>query len=188
MTRVSLSYRRRLLGAAAAGAALWLGPSSGWAQASTPITRPIPSSGEALPVVGLGSWITFNVGNDPAARDRCTGVMREFFAAGGTLIDSSPMYGSSQEVIGEGLARLGATGRVFAADKVWISSGAGGRPQIEESRRRWGVPRFALLQVHNLLAWQEHLPTLFALKAAGELRYVGKVGREAPCSRRGAPD
>ncbi|MBK9675157.1 MAG: aldo/keto reductase [Betaproteobacteria bacterium] len=173
MTRVSLSYRRRLLGAAAAGAALWLGPSSGWAQASTPITRPIPSSGEALPVVGLGSWITFNVGNDPVARDRCTGVMREFFAAGGTLIDSSPMYGSSQEVIGEGLARLGATGRVFAADKVWISSGAGGRPQIEESRRRWGVPRFALLQVHNLLAWQEHLPTLFALKAAGELRYVG---------------
>jgi diketogulonate reductase-like aldo/keto reductase len=169
-----LPTRRRLLRAAvAAGAALGLRPGAGWAQAGAPITRPIPSTGEALPVIGLGSWITFNVGNDRVARDGCAAVMRQFLADGGRLIDSSPMYGSSQEVIGDGLRKLGATTRVFAADKVWISSAAKGRAQIEQSRAFWGVPRFALLQVHNLLSWQEHLPTLFAMKAAGELRYVG---------------
>lgn len=136
-------------------------------------TRQIPSSGEALPVVGLGSWITFNVGNDRPARDACAEVMRAFFAAGGCLIDSSPMYGSAQSVIGHGLARIGGNPPVFAADKVWISSGASGPAQIEASRRHWNLPRFDLLQVHNLLAWEEHLPTLLAMKAAGQLRYVG---------------
>lgn len=137
------------------------------------LTRAVPSSGEALPVIGLGSWITFNVGKDPVARDACTEVMRNFFAAGGRLIDSSPMYGSAQQVIGHGLARLGTGTRVFSADKVWIGAGARGPAQIEESRAAWGVPRFDLLQVHNLLAWEAHLDTLFAMKAAGALRYVG---------------
>ena len=137
------------------------------------LTRAVPSSGEALPLVGLGSWITFNVGKDPVARDACTEVMRNFFAAGGRLIDSSPMYGSAQQVIGHGLARLGRGARVFSADKVWLGSAARGPAQIEESRAAWGVPRFDLLQVHNLLAWEAHLDTLFAMKAAGALRYVG---------------
>lgn len=136
-------------------------------------TRAVPSSGDALPLIGLGSWITFNVGKDPVARDACTEVMRNFFAAGGRLIDSSPMYGSAQQVIGHGLARLGPGARVFSADKVWIGSAARGPAQIEESRAAWGVPRFDLLQVHNLLAWEAHLDTLFAMKAAGALRYVG---------------
>jgi diketogulonate reductase-like aldo/keto reductase len=136
-------------------------------------TRPIPSTGESVPLVGLGSWITFNVGNDPVAREACAEVMRAFFGAGGRMIDSSPMYGSSQAVIGHGLARIGRAAPVFAADKVWISSGARGPGQIEASRRLWNVPRFDLLQIHNLLAWEEHLPTLFAIKAAGGLRYVG---------------
>ena len=140
---------------------------------SPPATRSIPSSGEELPLVGLGTWITFNVGDDPVAREGCAQVMRAFFAAGGRMIDSSPMYGSSQPVVGEGLARTGTTSRVFATDKVWVSPGARGPAQIEASRRFWGVPRFDLLQVHNLLAWQEHLPTLLAMKAAGRLRYVG---------------
>jgi len=166
--------RRRWLGAAAAaGVALCLPGRAAHALANAPILRAIPSTGETLPAIGLGSWVTFNVGNDSAARAGCTAVIREFLAAGGTLIDSSPMYGSSQEVIGAALTSLGATARVFAADKVWTSSGANGRAQIEESRRRWGVSRFALLQVHNLLGWQEHLPTLFAMKAAGLVRYVG---------------
>jgi diketogulonate reductase-like aldo/keto reductase len=121
----------------------------------------------------LGSWITFNVGNDPELRDECTAVMKAFFAAGGRLVDSSPMYGSAQAVIGYGLSRLGKPPALFSADKVWISSGAAGPKQIEESRTAWGVPRFDLLQVHNLLSWEEHLPTLFAMKAAGRLRYVG---------------
>lgn len=143
------------------------------AQAGALATKPIPSSGERIPVVGLGSWITFNVGNDPVARDACAEVMRAFFESGGRLIDSSPMYGSSQPVIGHGLARLGGAAPVFSADKVWVGSGARGPEQIEVSRRFWGVSRFDLLQVHNLLAWEEHLPTLLTMKAAGRLRYVG---------------
>jgi diketogulonate reductase-like aldo/keto reductase len=163
--------RRRLLGAIAA--APLLGPAMGRAQKGSPATRAIPSSGEALPLVGLGSWITFNVGNDRAARDASAEVMRAFFLAGGRLIDSSPMYGSAQEVIGYGLKKIGRPADLFAADKVWIPDGAKGREQMEKSRQLWGVPRFDLLQVHNLLSWQAHLPTLFAMKTAGQLRYVG---------------
>jgi diketogulonate reductase-like aldo/keto reductase len=163
--------RRRLLGAVAAVPLLW--PALGRAQPARPATRAIPSSGEAVPRVGLGSWITFNVGNDRAARDASAEVMRAFFLAGGRLIDSSPMYGSSQEVIGYGLKKIGRPAKLFAADKVWIVDGAAGRAQIETSRRNWGIPRFDLVQVHNLLSWQAHLPTLFAMKAANQLRYVG---------------
>ncbi|HEX2541721.1 MAG TPA: aldo/keto reductase [Caldimonas sp.] len=140
---------------------------------AAPLTRAIPATGEAVPVVGLGTWITFNVGDDAVARNGCADVMRAFFDAGGRMVDSSPMYGSSQAVIGHGLARTSAGSRVFSADKVWVSPGARGPAQIEASRRLWNVPRFDLLQVHNLLAWQEHLPTLLAMKAAGKLRYVG---------------
>lgn len=161
--------RRALLGALAATGAAPLLPVP-TAQAA-PLARPIPSTGEALPVVGLGSWITFNVGDDPQARDDCAEVMRAFFAEGGQLIDSSPMYGSSQAVIGSGLAKLGRPAGLFAADKVWTSGDGPG--QIEESRRLWGVPRFDLLQVHNLLAWETHLDTLLAMKAEGRLRHVG---------------
>lgn len=165
--------RRRLLrslATVAAGTALW--PGVGSSQPGV-LTRPVPSTGEAVPVIGLGSWITFNVGNDAVARDSCAVVMRALFDAGGRLIDSSPMYGSSQEVIGYGLRKLGMPPRVISADKVWISSGSRGPAQIETSRQHWNVPRFDLLQVHNLLSWQEHLPRLFAMKAAGRLRYVG---------------
>jgi diketogulonate reductase-like aldo/keto reductase len=145
---------------------------AGAAQAGV-LTRPIPSSGEVLPLVGLGTWITFNVGNDPVARESSAAVMRAFFEAGGRMIDSSPMYGSSQDVIGHGLDRLGKPAPVFSAEKVWISAAARGPAQIEKSRQLWGVPRFDLVQVHNLLSWQEHLQTLYAMKAAGQLRYVG---------------
>jgi diketogulonate reductase-like aldo/keto reductase len=127
-----------------------------WAgAAATPLTRPVPSTG------------------DRVARDACTDVMRAFFDEGGRVIDSSPMYGSSQEVVGYGLARLGMPKALFAADKVWIASASRGSAQVEESRRHWGISRFDLLQVHNLLSWQEHLPMLLAMKSAGRLRYVG---------------
>ena len=136
-------------------------------------TRRIPSSGEALPVVGLGSWITFNVGRDATAREACAEVVRAFFGAGGRLIDSSPMYGSSQPTIGHALARLGHPTALFAAEKVWTGDAARGAAQIEASRAFWGVPRFDLMQVHNLLAWRDHLPRLLEMKASGRLRYVG---------------
>ena len=159
------------LAAGAAATALW--PTAAPAQRSPILTRPIPSSGEALPVVGLGTWITFNVGNDKVARDSCADVMRAFFAAGGT----PDRFLAHVRLIAEGdriRARRSSTRRsVFSADKVWISSAASGPPQIEASRQAWGVPRFDLLQVHNLLSWEPHLKTLFAMKAAGTLRYVG---------------
>jgi diketogulonate reductase-like aldo/keto reductase len=169
------THRRRFLNTLA-GAALGaaLPPSPGRAAAAEPpLARAIPSSGERIPVVGLGSWITFNVGNDRLARDACAAVMQAFFDAGGRVVDSSPMYGSSQAVIGYGLAKLGNPPALFAADKVWIAPGSRGPAQAEESRRLWNVERFDLLQVHNLLAWEEHLPMLFAMKSAGKLRYVG---------------
>ena len=173
MTQMSPLSRRRLLRGLAATGASALYPQLASSRQAPVLSKPIPSTGEQLPAVGLGSWITFNVGNDPIARDACAQVMGAFFDSGGRLIDSSPMYGSSQKVIGHGLTKLNGPPGLFSADKVWISSGARGPDQIEASRRFWGVPRFDLLQVHNLLSWEEHLRTLFAMKAAGRLRYVG---------------
>ena len=132
-----LDRRRMLHLALGAGAALGLGSrlASG-ASSRTLISRAIPSSGEKIPVVGLGSWITFNVGQDRAARDACVEVVRAFFDEGGRMIDSSPMYGSSQEVIGYGLRKAGLTARIFSADKVWTSSARGREPSPAQGSQR----------------------------------------------------
>ena len=159
--------RRTFLGSAAAAVLI---PASGHAQEAV-LTKPVPSSGEPLPRIGLGSWITFNVGDDPEALEQCAEVIRVFFAGGGRMIDSSPMYGSAQQTIGYGLKRLGEP-RVFSADKVW-TRGDDGPDQIAESQSYWGVERFDLLQVHNLLDWETHLPLLQSMKAEGRLRHVG---------------
>ncbi len=177
-----LSASRRQLLAALATSPLLL-PLGASAQSSSLLSRPIPSTGEAVPVIGLGSWITFNVGNDPAARDDCAEVMRDFFAAGGRLIDSSPMYGSSQEVIGYGLARSSrGRGAVFAADKVWILAA---RAVRRRSRRRAGTGACRVsisCRCHNLLAWEEHLPTLLRDEGGGPaaLRRHHDLRRAAP--------
>jgi diketogulonate reductase-like aldo/keto reductase len=181
MSEHAPTRRRWLAGTGALIALSTLGrhaPAGGAAPSPSPTAGPlqarkIPSSGEALPLVGLGSWITFNVGNDRAARDACVEVVRAFFAEGGRLIDSSPMYGSSQPTIGYALAQLGRPAALFSAEKVWIADAARGAAQMEASRAFWGVPRFDLMQVHNLLAWQDHLPRLLEMKRAGQLRYVG---------------
>ena len=115
-------------------------------------TRRIPASGEPVPAVGIGSWITFNVGDDPLLRAECRAVMAAFFEEGGGIVDSSPMYGSSQAVIGDALATLGHPPGLFSADKVWTDA-AEGPAQIAQTTRRWGVGRFDLLQVHNLIDW-----------------------------------
>jgi len=137
------------------------------------VTKPIPSSGILVPVVGMGTWITFNVGDDPEARNARTEVMRAFFANGGGMIDSSPMYGSSEEVVGHGLEQLGPTPGLFSASKVWTSSTSEGPRQVAQSRALWGVDRFDLQQVHNLVSWEPHLEMLFALKEEGRLGHVG---------------
>ncbi|NKB16816.1 MAG: aldo/keto reductase [Sphingomonadales bacterium] len=126
-----------------------------------------------MPVIGLGSWITFNVGSDQQLLDECAAVMGAFFEAGGRMIDCSPMYGSSQPTIGYGLRQLGYPRQLFAAEKVWISSPESGPAQIERTRAHWGIPRLDLVQIHNLLSWEGHLETLLDMKARGQIRYVG---------------
>lgn len=165
--------RRVVLTAGIALAAATVPRLSPRAQPVQPITRRIPSTGELIPAIGLGTWITFNVGNDPVLRDECATVMAAFFEGGGRMIDSSPMYGSSQPTVGYGLTKLRSPQALFSAEKVWTSNPSSGPAQIERSRAFWGVPKFDLLQVHNLLSWEEHLKTLFAMKAAGQVRYVG---------------
>ena len=165
--------RRTFLRASLAAAAAAHLPVALHAQQGSPIRRVIPSTREEIPIVGLGTWITFNVGDDRVLRDESAAVIAAFFEAGGRLIDSSPMYGSSQPVVGYGLQKLGRPATLFSAEKVWTSSAAAGPPQIEQSRRFWGVPKFDLLQVHNLLTWKPHLQMLFQMKASGAVRYVG---------------
>lgn len=176
---MSATRRKVLQGvlAATSAAVLPLGRNA-HAQAVAPLTRPIPSTGELLPVVGLGTWITFNVGNDAELREECAAVITAFFAAGGRMIDSSPMYASSQPTVGYGLKKLGYPQALFSAEKVWISNPASGPEQMERSRNFWGVPRFDLMQVHNLLSWKAHLQTLLAMKAQGKIRYVGVTTSE----------
>ncbi len=138
-----------------------------------PVTRAIPSSGEEIPVIGMGSWITFNVGDDIGLRDERAEVLREFFARGGKVIDCSPMYGTSAEVIGYGLEKLGRPPQLFAASKVWTWLQGDGPDQMAEQRTAWGIENFDLMQVHNLLNWEGHLETLRADKEAGRIRYLG---------------
>lgn len=173
MAAIGPTRRGVVLGTAAA---VMASGQPGRAQQAAPpplLTRSIPSSGEQLPVVGLGSWITFNVGDDRKLRDECAAVVAAFIEAGGGMIDSSPMYGSAQGTIGYALTKLHPAAPVFATDKVWISDAARGREQMERSRQLWGVSRFDLMQVHNLLTWEKHLDTLLQMKADGAVRYVG---------------
>lgn len=164
--------RRALVGSALSAAGLAVLPWSGSAAAAVK-TRAVPSSGDHIPLVGLGSWITFNVGRDEKLRNEAAAVIDAFFEAGGRLIDSSPMYGSSPATIGYALEKTGRTKDVFSAEKVWISNPASGLAQMEKSRQDWRVPKFDLMQVHNLLSWEEHLETLRTMKEAGQLRYIG---------------
>jgi diketogulonate reductase-like aldo/keto reductase len=157
--------------AASVAAAAW--PRLALAQGRAPITRAIPVSGETLPVIGVGSWITFNVQPDPNEEAPLVPVLRTFFDRGGAMIDSSPMYGNSEAVIGGLLKDTPRHERLFAATKIWTIGQALGRYQVEQSRKLWGVPRFDLVHIHNMLDWQAHLETLKEMKAAGRLRYIG---------------
>jgi diketogulonate reductase-like aldo/keto reductase len=136
------------------------------------LKRAIPGSGELVPVVGMGTWITFNVGPNPPLREERLKVLEAFFEMGGSVIDSSPMYGTSEEVVGYCLRRIDAA-QPFAATKVWTPLQVLGARQIESSRALWGLETFDLMQVHNLLNWESHLDTLREEKTQGRLRYIG---------------
>ncbi|WP_417514098.1 aldo/keto reductase [Minwuia sp.] len=166
------SDRRLIMAGALAASAAAVLPVAGFAQSAQSDTRPVPSTGERIPVVGLGTWVTFNVGTDPDLVDRSVDVTRAFVAEGGGMIDSSPMYGSAQDVIGTALTRLDRPANIFSADKVWTDADDG-PGQMAQTARRWGVQRFDLMQVHNLVDWERNLDTLFAMKADGRVRYVG---------------
>ncbi len=131
------------------------------------------SDDKKLPVIGLGTWRTFNVGTDPKLLDARTEVVRTFFELGGGLIDSSPMYGSAPDVMGYALQKLGIPDSLFSAEKVWSPAGGSAREQVADLQARWNVEQFDLVQVHNLTDWREHLAALQEMKAEGKIRHIG---------------
>ncbi|MBS3803056.1 MAG: aldo/keto reductase [Oleiphilaceae bacterium] len=137
------------------------------------ITKVIPASGDPLAVIGMGTWRTFNVGHDPVLIEQRTEVLKAFFQHGGELVDSSPMYGSAEAVLGKALAALNRHEDVFAATKIWTRGKQDGIEQVEELERLWGLDRFELLQIHNLLDWRVHMDTLKQMRADGKVRYIG---------------
>lgn len=163
--------RRRFLASLCAAAAQGL-PAIALAQDTAPITRAIPGSGERLPVIGLGTWITFNVQPSPITEAPLVPVMQTLFDRGGAMVDSSPMYGYSEDVIGD-LLKLTGREKLFSATKIWTAGKPMGRFQLERSRSLWRVRRFDLVHIHNMVDWRTHIETLKEMKAAGAVRYIG---------------
>ncbi|MFT4174068.1 MAG: aldo/keto reductase [Rhodocyclaceae bacterium] len=159
------------LGMGAATLAM-VGREAGAQAAPRILTRPIPSSGEPLPIIGCGTWRTFST--DPTQRDELVEVLRILFAAGGSVIDSSPMYGTAEAAVGQVLAQLGTEREhAFLATKVWTQGRREGIAQMEQSLKHFRRERIALMQIHNLVDWRTQLATLRAWKAEGRIRYIG---------------
>jgi diketogulonate reductase-like aldo/keto reductase len=161
--------RRQVLGLMAAAAAL---PGGAGAESQL-LSRPIPVSGETIPAVGLGTWRVFDVGNSPAERAPLKDVLKSLVELGGRVVDSSPMYGAAESVVGDLAAELAITDKLFLATKVWTSGRDAGVAQMEQSLKRFRAQRLDLIQIHNLLDWRTHLRTLREWKAAGRIRYLG---------------
>ena len=168
-----MNRRRFLQNLLGLGAILLPGHPAASAARPKQILRAIASTGEALSAIGMGSWQTFDVGANRHALKTRIEILRTFFDNGGALIDSSPMYGSSEEVIGYCLKQLNNAASLFSATKVWTWGKQSGINQMELSRKLWGVTRLDLMQIHNLLDWESHLETLKAMKADGKIRYIG---------------
>lgn len=146
---------------------------SGAFASSDRILKVIPKTGEKLPVIGMGTSRTFDANGNVELLARLQQVTQAFFDMGGGMIDSSPMYGSAQQVIGQLLPKMKGKKSLFAATKVWIDGKKEGIEQMEKSRQQWGIKRFDLMQIHNLVDWERHLETLKQMKADGEIRYIG---------------
>lgn len=167
--------RRRFLqlGGTAAAGTLLPGPLRADDHLADLATATIPSSGERIPAIGMGTYITFNVGPAEPLRRARSKVLQTFLDLGGGLIDSSPMYGSSEDVVGWCLKRCSKTDRMFSATKIWTDSDAEGREQMRDSLKLWGVDHFDLQQVHNLVNLDAHLDHLRTLKEDGRIRHLG---------------
>jgi diketogulonate reductase-like aldo/keto reductase len=169
--RISRRGLLRLMAAAAAASGAMRPPGAGAAPAI--LMRPIPSSSESIPAVGLGTWQTFDVGQSATEREPRREVLRRFVELGGRVIDSSPMYGAAEAVVGELGAESHVADTLFMATKVWTSGRAAGIAQMEQSLRLLRRPRLDLMQIHNLVDWRTHLATLREWKKAGRIRYLG---------------
>lgn len=135
--------------------------------------RKVPSTGDMLPVIGLGTWQTFNVGHRQSERAGLEQVLQEFVALGGRVLDSSPMYGAAEQVAGDLAARLGVRSKLFVATKVWSSDKAAGARQMEESMAKLRAKPIELMQVHNMQDVEAHLGTLREWKRQGVVRHIG---------------
>ena len=165
--------RRQSLKLIGASLAATLLPSMPIFAASNELLQKSYSGDKKLPVIGLGTWRTFNVGTDQKLLDARTEVVRTFFELGGGLIDSSPMYGSAPDVMGYALQKLGIPDSLFSAEKVWSPAGGSAREQVADLQARWKVDQFDLVQVHNLTDWREQLAALKEMKAEGKIRHIG---------------
>ncbi len=172
MVRMENKFRRRVLLKGLAGCIVSPGLLASVGK-SRPISRAISSSGIELPVIGLGSWLTFDAGPVQSRRDNSRDVMQAFFELGGAMIDSSPMYASSQSVIGEGLSKIQQKQKLFSATKVWIPGRRPGIWQMEGALELWGLDSFDLIYVHNLVDWDTHLPWLREWQSRGRVRHIG---------------
>jgi diketogulonate reductase-like aldo/keto reductase len=176
--------RRQVLQGLASACALWStassraaapSPGAGGAKRGDMLKRAIPASPahEAVPVIGMGTWNTFDVGGSARDREPLVEVLQAFYAAGASVIDSSPMYGTAEAVTGELVRQVRGQDRTFYATKVWTQGREKGIAQINESLRRLQTQRLDLLQIHNLVDWRTHLATLRKLKGDGVVRYMG---------------
>jgi aryl-alcohol dehydrogenase-like predicted oxidoreductase len=166
--------RREVLGLVAAGVvAGHLPRTARSADNARMATRRIPGTDQSVPVIGMGSSDTFDVGRGSAEREPLREVLRIFTQAGGSIVDTSPMYGRSEEVLGDLFAELALRPRIWLATKVWTRGREAGVEQIADSMRKLRADRLELLQIHNLLDWREHVPTLRGMKDGGKLRYTG---------------
>lgn len=170
---MNASRRTVLQGLGGIAATAVLGQGSA-ADAAAPVNlKAIPSSGEKIPVLGMGTWITFNVAPFTDARDRRVEIVRALLASGGRMVDSSPMYGLAEAAVGYCRDKLNGAPQMFTATKVWIPTQLAGIAQMNLSMKLWGVERFDLMQVHNMVDWEAHLETLKEWKQQGRIRYIG---------------
>jgi diketogulonate reductase-like aldo/keto reductase len=171
--------RRQWLQASALGLSLVALGKPLMTHAATGINRTIPKSGEALPVIGLGTYVSFDIGSNASERDSAKEVFQRFVELGGKMVDSSPMYGRAEAIIGELSTELGANEKLWLATKVWTQGRESGIAQMNDSLRKLQRQKIELMQVHNLLDTRAHLTTLRDWKKSGKVKYLGVTHYQA---------